>query len=362
MARQLFINGRFVGGGATAVNAVARDLTRALAAIRSDRWNIGVAVPADQKEAAQALECPVRVIGRHSGIAWEQLDLPALRHEGVVAGLFNTVPLWGRGYVTMLHDAHVFSTPGSYGMATRLWRQTLSRRAGRPGNAVITVSQHSRDALLRHGIGNPERIGVVPNGLGPVGTLDPDPGVFETLNIDATLPYCVALSSLLPHKNIAVLLRAFADPGLAGVTLVLVGKAGATEFHAAGHEVPSSVRFAGFVSDAELAALYGNALAVCMPSTEEGFGLPALEGMALGAPALVSDCGALPEVVADAGLVLQAHDADAWVGAINKLRNEASLRADLARKGRARARAFTWTQAAQTFMDHLDRWYPPVPH
>lgn len=354
--RNLFINGRFIGGGVTAVNSVARNLTGAICALDQSEWNIRVAVPQNMRDAAREQGWPVMPIGKRSGIAWEQFDLPRLRHDGVVAGFFNSVPLWGRGYVTMLHDAHVFRTPGSYGRATRLWRQHLSRQAGRAGNAVVTVSHHSRDALLHHGIGTPDRIGVVYNGLGAVGLQVPDTGIFAKLQPDENAPYCVALSSLLPHKNVGLLLRAFAQAALSDVTLVLVGKVDAAAFQAAGYDVPPSVVFSGFVSDAELAALYGNALAVCMPSTEEGFGLPALEGMAFGAPALVSDRGALPEVVGDAGRVLPADDPAPWVAAIRQLSTDPALRANRAAAGRKRAQQFTWDAAAQSFLAHLSGW------
>jgi len=362
MPQRLYINGRYIGGGTTAVNAVARDLTHALCAASSAQWDVSVAVPPDLKDAALEQGLPVTVVGRRSGILWEQLDLPSLRHSGVIAGFFNTVPLSGRGYVTMVHDAHVFSTPASYGRATRLWRQRLSRQAGRAGNAIVTVSEHSRAALLAYGIGLPERIGVVPNGLGPVGKLEPDSAIFEKIGVQRDAPYCVALSSTLPHKNIGLLLRAFAQPELSGVKLVLIGKADAADLQAAGHDVPPAAVLGGFVSDAELAALYTNALAVCMPSTEEGFGLPALEGMALGAAALVSDRGALPEVVGTAGVILPADDATAWSTAILRLIDRPAERAALVIAGRARARAFTWEAAAQKFLGHLDNWYGPAEH
>ncbi|MEP5029487.1 MAG: glycosyltransferase family 1 protein, partial [Marinomonas sp.] len=353
MARQLYLNGRFIGGGTTAVNAVAHALTSALCAADTPDWDISVAVPESLQEAAAAQGWPVTVIGQRNGILWEQLELPRLRKQGVIAGFFNTVPLWGRGYVTMVHDAHVFTTPQSYGRGTRIWRQILSRQAGRKGNAVVTVSSHSRDTLLHHHIGTAERIGVVPNGLGTVGTQAADVSIFDRLGVSQAGPFCVALASLLPHKNIGLLLRAFADEGLADVPLVLIGKADAAAFDAAGLDLPPSVVFAGYVSDGELAALYGNALAVCLPSTQEGFGLPALEAMALGAPALVSDCGALPEVVGRAGWVLPADDPSAWRGAILELMQDPSKGAGLIAAGHLRAQDFTWPEAAQSFLRHL---------
>ncbi len=352
MTRRLIINGRFLGGAETAVNGVARDLTRALIRAPGD-WQIELAVPPTLANAAEAFGCPLRVTGRGDGPLWDQFHLPRLRRAGVIAGFFNTVPMPGRGHVTLLHDAHVFTTPQSYGRATGAWRRLLARRAGARGNYVLTVSAHARASLLVQGIGTEDRIGVVPNGPGAAGRVVPDHGVIDRLGLETA--FCLGLASLLPHKNIPLLLRVFADPRLADLTLVLVGTAGAADFARAGHAVPRNVRFAGRVSDAELAALYARALAICMPSTQEGFGLPVLEGMRAGTPAVIAPHGALPEVAGAAGL--RAFGAEDWVTAIRRLADDPGLHARLSARARARASAFTWEGAAARVLTHLDRWF-----
>ncbi len=354
--RRLILNGRFLAGPGGAVNAVARDLSMALSRAPGG-WDIRLAVPPALAGVAEDLGLPVQVPGRRSGIAWEQLDLPKARRDGVVAGFFNTVPLRGRGYVTMLHDAQVFTTPHSYGRATRHWRRLLSRQAGRPGNHVLTVSEHARKALLAQGIADASRIGVVPNGLGAAGQAGADRRLHDALDLRDGR-YCVALATLLPHKNIPLLLEAFADPDLHDIALVLVGSTPRAAFEAAGHPLPANLHFPGFVSDAELAGLYQGALAVLVPSLDEGFGLPALEGMAHGAAALVAGCGALPDVVGEAGILLPPDQPKRWVAAIAALAQDAGQRARLRQAGQARAGKFTWDASAATLLRHLDRWYP----
>ncbi|MGI3170905.1 glycosyltransferase family 4 protein [Pseudooceanicola sp. C21-150M6] len=354
---KLLINGRFLAGEATAVNAVARDLSRALIEAPG-RWDIALAIPPGLADTARDLGLPARVTGTRDGIAWEQRDLPRLRKEAVIAGFFNTVPLIGSGYVTMLHDAHVFTTPASYSLPTRLWRQLLSRRAGAAGNYVCTISDYSRDSLLTCGIGSPDRLAVVPNGIGGAGLAAPDRTVLDRLGLTGR-DFVVGLSSLLPHKNIGVLLQAFADPALADMQLVLFGKADRAAFEAAGHSIPDNVTFAGFVSDAELAALYDAAVAACIPSTEEGFGLPALESMAHGTPAIVAPCAALPEVVGQTGLYASATDPGEWVAAIRRLAGEEpGLRASLSEQAKERAEGFSWAASARAFLTALDGWFP----
>lgn len=357
MTQPLFINGRFLGGNRTAVNAVAYALTDQLCKVTGNR-RVEVVVPPALGDISVPPYWKVRQIGSSNGIFWEQHDLPKLRKDGIIAGFFNTVPLFGRGYVTMLHDAHVHTQSRSYGTATRAWRTCLSRRAGGTGNFVLTVSDHSKQELLRQGIGQPDRIGVVPNGPGAVTGTVPDHHVLERLGLRDGEPYCTALSTLLPHKNIGVLLRAFAEPGLADTKLVLFGQADRAAFETSGHDVPPNVIFAGFVEDAELATLYAKSLAVCMPSTAEGFGLPALEAMALGRPAIVAPCGALPEVVCDAGLVAAAHDPIAWADAITSLSDDKELDRRLSFAARTRASKFTWEAAGRAVHAHLDTWFP----
>ena len=356
MTRKLLINGRFLAGEKTAVNKVAFNLTDALCR-NSGTWEVEVVVPRILQSHPVPSYWNVRAFGARKGIAWEQCDLPKIRHAGVVAGFFNTVPLRGQGYVTLLHDAHVFSTPQSYAPAIRLWRQFLSRRAGAGGNHLLTVSEHSKACLQERGIGSPDRIGVVYNGLGQVGQSAPDGRILSRLGLSEQKPYCLAVSTLLAHKNIPMLLKAFADPRLTEVNLVLFGKTDRRAFVAAGHPVPENVIFSGLVKEAELAALYRGSLAVCVPSTHEGFGMPALEGMAAGKPLIVAPCGALPEIVGDTGLAAAPHDVDGWADAVLKLGTDEVLRDRLGQAAKARAAMFTWDAAGQAALGHLDRWF-----
>jgi glycosyltransferase involved in cell wall biosynthesis len=103
----------------------------------------------------------------------------------------------------------------------------------------------------------------------------------------------------------------------------------------------------GVVADAELAALYRGARAVVLPSRHEGFGMPALEALAHGAPVLASACGALPEVVGAAGVLLPPDDAGGWRRALAALPSGD----EAARAARcAHAAASTWEGVAATLL------------
>ncbi len=104
--------------------------------------------------------------------------------------------------------------------------------------------------------------------------------------------------------------------------------------------------FTGRVSDAELRALYAGASAFVFPSRYEGFGLPPLEAMALGAPVVCADAASLPEVVGDAALLFPAGDAVALAAALSRVLDDLALRERLSRAGRERAARFTWERTA----------------
>ena len=357
--KRLFINGRFLGDLNTAVNAVANDLSKALFASASQAgWRVSLVVPRGLEAIAKTHFDDVITVGHLNGVLWEQIELPKLRHSGTILGLFNTVPVVGSGYVTMLHDAHVFKTPGSYPKLTRAWRRALSRRAGHLGNHVLTVSEHSKSDLLNLGIGQEDRFGVVPNALGAVAKAKPDNAILERLGLSPDQAFCIGFGSLLRHKNTAFLFDAFKDPMLKNCTLVSVGGTGRDAFISAGVTPPPNVVFAGRCSDAELAALYANASTVCIPSLEEGFGLPALEAMAFGVLPIVSPCGALQEVVGPVGAVCDL-DHQSWVDAIQSM-TQSDITPEQQQQAKARASQFTWSASAQRVWTYLDQWYPAL--
>jgi glycosyltransferase involved in cell wall biosynthesis len=103
----------------------------------------------------------------------------------------------------------------------------------------------------------------------------------------------------------------------------------------------------GFVSEDELSSLYRNAIALVMPSLEEGFGLPAAEAMAHGTAVITSNAPALVEVTGDAALHVDARDASALAAAMIRVARDGDLRVMLGAKGIERARHFTWTRCAE---------------
>ena len=206
-----------------------------------------------------------------------------------------------------------------------LYARTMLGRAVRKSARVLTVSEAVKRDIVATFRCAEEHVVVAPNGIDPHFT----PG-------GSSLNYFLFAGNDKPHKNVGALVDAFARVRAArpDLRLVLAGAPFARFAHRDG------VECIGFVDD--LAPLYRGALAVVVPSIEEGFGLPAAEAMACGAPVITSHAAALVEVTDDAAL----HASD-FADAMLRVASDEELRRELARRGIARASRFTWRACAE---------------
>jgi glycosyltransferase involved in cell wall biosynthesis len=163
--------------------------------------------------------------------------------------------------------------------------------------------------------------------------------------------FILTVATLEPRKNLPFLIEAYRRfRRLTGTKLglVIVGRAGwkLESLQPALRESGQEIVLTGFVPQRDLVALYNLAEVFVLPSLYEGFGLPPLEAMACGCPVIVSNRGSLPEVVADAGLLIDPENPDSLVRAIGRVEANQSLRDELARRGLKRAKQFSWKTSA----------------
>jgi alpha-1,3-rhamnosyl/mannosyltransferase len=240
-------------------------------------------------------------VGRAAGRAG--LDL---FHAPHYVAPITRVPL-----VVTVHDLIHLRDPNPL---KRLYARTMIGRAVRKARRVLTVSETVKGEIERtFGI---EGVIVTPNGCDHVDGLKPV--------LHRAGNYFLFVGNDKPHKNVPIAVEAARR---VGVELRMVGAA-------------------RFVSDDELASLYRGAIALVMPSREEGFGLPAMEAMRCGTAVITSTAPALVEVTDDAALHV-APSVDAFAEAMSRVADDPSLRASLIARGAARARDFTWRRCAE---------------
>jgi glycosyltransferase involved in cell wall biosynthesis len=225
--------------------------------------------------------------------------------------------------VLTVHDLAILRSPEAFPRWHRLYGRAGLASVLREADAVVAVSEYTRNETIELADVPPERIRVVPNGID---------AVFTPEGARAEGDYVLAVATLEPRKNLG---RAVDAARHAGVELRVVGARGW-----GGVEVGGWV---GEIPDGELAALYRGARCVVYPSLYEGFGLPILEAMACGTPVVTSRGTATEEVAGGAAVLVDPHDvasiADGIKAAIER-------RDELTSAGVARAGDFTWQRTA----------------
>ncbi|MCZ7587114.1 MAG: glycosyltransferase family 4 protein [Deltaproteobacteria bacterium] len=223
--------------------------------------------------------------------------------------------------------------------AVRTW---MRHRAVRRADVVVTTSETAKRDIAAGLQIDPSRIAVAP--IAPARIFTPgtsDPTVLDRCGVGRR-PYLLFVGQFGRQKNEDALLEALR--GVPETCLVLVGDPGdladATKKRCADEALAGRVFFAGRVTDDDLCSLYRGATALCLPSHYEGYGLPAVEAMACGTPVVVSDGGALPEIVGAAGIVAPLSNRHALRDALLAVTRDAAIRERLRAAGLERAREF----------------------
>ncbi len=255
-------------------------------------------------------------------------------------------------YVTVVHDLAIYRTPQFFTLGKRAVMGPLLPLVAQGAAAVATVSEASR-ADVRQLLGVPdERILMLPGAPHPQ-CRPGAPAAVQALRARLGLgrPYLLSVGTLEPRKNLPLLLRAFDRLADLDVDLVIAGgkgwRDGPLRAELARRLPSGHVRLLGYVSQEDLVALYGGALAMAYPSHFEGFGLPVVEAMACGAPVVASDVPALREAAGGAATLVPPDDEVALAGALRRLIVDPAARAQAREAGLRRTGELSWEASAQ---------------
>ncbi len=257
-------------------------------------------------------------------------------------------------YVWTLHDATPWLRPETMDWKGRLYFRHWGRIAATRSRAIITVSNQSREDIVRFMPELAPRISVIHSGLDSKFSKVDDVETRDRLRNRYHLPehFILTVATLEPRKNVPFLLEGYArlcqslekPPGL-----VIAGRSGWNMDNVNKHlaSAGADIVVTGFVPKDDLVGLYNLADVFVLPSLYEGFGFPPLEAMACGCPVVLSNRGALPEIAGDAALFIDPECMDSFVSAVRLVLMDPELRTSLVQRGFKRAGHFSWNEAAK---------------
>ena len=298
-----------------------------------------------------------------TNLGWALVGLPRAALRGgvdVIHAPAYTAPLWARVPVVLtIHDVSYARHPEWYPYRRDWMRRAFYRASARAASEIVTDSTFSaQEIAAAYGI-DPGRITVAPLGVDRAFTPAHDDPAFD-LPAGVSSPFLLHVGDLHERRNLGVVVESVIDArrrvgASSALSLVLAGidrgVADGLCAIAATAGFPDAVIHLGMVNEQHLRTLYRGAVALVYPSLYEGFGLPVLEAMASGTPVIASHAASMPEVLGNAGVLLDPLDVRGWTEAILNLVNDQALRRRLRQAGLLRAGEFTWERTARITLE-----------
>ncbi len=301
---------------------------------------------------------------------WLALPIPYrwfLHQKADISIFFNYfVPPFAEGRVySVVYDTVVADMPDTMDKRTKMVLKLTLKKSIQRSDTVITISQFSKNQIMRHYGVPAENIWVIPCGVNHT-RFHTRYSAEEIKNCkkryDISGKYILYLGTLEPRKNITGLIEAYkllTDALVECPELVIAGGKGwlyESIFERVKQlGLESRIVFTGYVSDEDAPLLMSGAELFCFPSFYEGFGMPPLEAMACGTPTVVSDRTALPEVVGEGALAVNPDSDEDICGAMRSILTNDSLKQQLVEKGVSNAGKYTWETSAERFIQIINK-------
>jgi glycosyltransferase involved in cell wall biosynthesis len=363
MTKTVIIDARWLVGG---IGTYTRNLLQELRHHESG-FTIQAIVREQDSASVRKFCSAVTVIDQPIYTLREQILIArASRNSDLLHVPHFNAPLLHRGpmIVSIMDVIHLSSSAYRHNLSTFFYARPMLNVVARKADHIVTVSCHSKNEIMQ-ALGIPgSKITVIPCGVSEEFT--PPSGFVESQDVATMLgihsPFLLYVGNLKPHKNVATLLRAFAqlrkDNKLCH-SLLIVGDDARWKQSVVDECSRLGVRdctiFVPRVSRSLLPRVYAAADLLVMPSTAEGFGLPVLEAMACGTPVVASRTASLPEVAGDAALYFDPASPEELAVQIDRILRSTELQGSLRNKGLQRAKQFTWRQSARLHIELYNR-------
>jgi glycosyltransferase involved in cell wall biosynthesis len=352
-------DGRAFASPAAGVRRYAANLATALLALDEDIEIVALggagadAVPPGVSFCEEPFHPPTNA-------GWTLMGLPrAATRAGVnlIHAPAYTAPFWaGVPVVLTIHDVSYERHPEWYPYRRDWMRRTFYRRSARAARHILTDSEFSASEIAAAYRIPAARMTVVPLGVSSRSFGPTDDSAACDLPTEVATPFLLHVGDLHERRNLGMIVEAMFEArrhfgSAAALSLVLAGvdRGVGDALCALAEEqgARDAVVQLGPVDEPLLRGLYHGATALVYPSLYEGFGLPLLEAMASGTPVIASRAASIPEVVGDAGMLIDPDDGPGWADAIVKVVNDEHLREQLRTRGLTRASTFTWERTAR---------------
>ena len=298
--------------------------------------------------------------GHFKRLLWNQFQLPKIYQELKADLLFSPIPeapLFSRcRYVVMCHDLIPLRFPRSTSPLTQYFRHVVPLVLDRAEHIICNSQATAQDISDFYGIAahkiTPILLGYDADNFYPR----------KPINLTLKQPYFLYLGRQDKYKNVAGLITAFAAMSDRNYHLALVGSADPRftpqlKQQAAELGVAERVIWLDYLEYQELPVIISGAIALVFPTLWEGFGLPALEAMACGTPVITSNLASLPEIVGDAGILIDPYDNASITSAMMELSRDGAMRSQLSQESILQAQKFSWAKTAAATRQVLERYW-----
>lgn len=260
-----------------------------------------------------------------------------------------------------IHDMTCWRMPELHTPANVRADRNFAEKVIRRAKGLIAVSENTKKDAVRFLYLDPDKIEVIYPGVAePYFNITTDEVHRVKIHHGLSRPYILFVGTIEPRKNLDTLLDAYLDiPSSlrAEVELIVAGPAGwsARETHKRLRSGLPGVRYLGYIPEQDLPALMAGATVFAYPSLYEGFGFPVAQALACGVPVIASNISSLPEVTADAAILIDPNSPEDIRTALERLLQSQSLREDLAGRGKIRASQFRWEACAKRSLEFFEK-------